>query len=337
MKKSLAAIAIWGAFASATSAQTNVDIYGIIDLALTREDKGTLEGHELRMDSGQLYGSRLGFRGTEDLGGGLSANFNFEAGINAETGAQSVAGVLFNRQSWLGIKGGFGNVRFGHMWSPYYTALFTLDPFGDGTVGGASFLMSGAGFRRSSAINYQTPNIGGFSGELAYSLGEVAGSTTDSRVIDLKGVYASGPITVAAAHFNQNNPSAIGGSNRSTLLGVIYDFNIFKAHLAHDWIKGDTTAGGVVLDTRDLLVGISAPVGKGTVHASYVRKFDERLANADARRVSIGYTYPMSKRTTVYAAYARTANDSAARYNIAAAAPTGAANSAMQVGLNHMF
>lgn len=337
MKKSLLAVAIWGAFAGAASAQTNVTIYGILDMALTREDNGAPAGSTFRMDSGQLYGSRLGFKGTEDLGGGLSANFNLETGFSADTGDQSVPGVLFNRQSWVGLKGGFGSVRLGRMWSPYYTAVFTIDPFGDGTVGGATFLMSGAGFRRSNAIDYQTPNFGGFSAEAAYSLGEVAGSTSDSRVIDAKAVYANGPVTVALAHFNQNNTAAIGGDTKSTFLGGTYDFKVVKAHLAYDWNKGDTTAGGTVLDTRDLLVGASVPVGTGTLRASYVRKSDKRVASADAKRMSIGYLYPVSKRTTFYTAYARTTNNSAARYNIDATAPAGATDSAFQVGINHMF
>lgn len=326
-----------GIFATAASAQTNVSIYGILDLGITRDDNGAPGGASMRLDSGNLYGSRIGFKGTEDLGGGLFVNFNLENGFAADTGTLASANTLFNRQAWVGLKGNFGSVRLGRMWDPYYTALFnTVDPFGDGLVGGASRLMGGGGFRMSNAINYQTPALGGFYGDVGYGLGEAAGNTSENRLWTLKAGYTAGPVDVVLAHYNQNKSAATGGATKNTLIGASYDFKVVKLRVGYDWLKGDTTAA-TVLDQRDLLIGVNVPLGTGTLLASYIRKSDKLGANADARQAAVGYTYPLSKRTLLYTAYSHTSNDSSARYNLHASAPSGESDSAIQVGINHSF
>jgi predicted porin len=337
MKKKLLSLALLSAFAGAASAQSNVTVYGLIDTSVIREDSGAPAGATIRMDSGWQYGSRLGFKGTEDLGGGLAANFNLEIGFNSDTGALLSPGVIFDRQAWVGLKGRSGSVRLGRMWSPYYLALLNLDPFADGTVGNATALMSAGGLRISNAIDYETPNFGGFSGEIAYGLGEVAGSTSANRVLNLRGDYENGPFAMSVAHYNRNNSVAAGGSNKSTLVIGAYDFKVARVHLGYDWNKGDTNAGGTVADNRDLVVGVRVPVGTGTAIASYIRKTDKLIANADARRYAIGYIHPLSKRTELYTAYARTSNDSAGRSNLDASAPSGASDSAIQAGIVHRF
>jgi predicted porin len=338
MKKAILTFAVLSVFAAAASAQSNVTVYGIIDVGVTRDDNGAPAGASLRMDSGNLYGSRIGFKGSEDLGGGLSANFNLENGFSLDTGSMVSANTLFNRQAWVGLKGNFGSVRLGRMWDPYYVVLFnTVDPFGDGLVGGASRLMGGGGFRMSNAIDYQTPELGGFYGELGYGLGEVAGDTSANRLWTMKAGYAAGPVDVVAAYYNQNKSVATGGATKNTLLGASYDFGAVKVRVGYDMLKGDTTAAGTVLDQRDLLVGANVAVGIGSVLVSYIRKTDKLVANADSRQIAVGYTHPLSKRTLLYTAYSRTSNDGSARYNLDASAPAGASDSAIQFGINHLF
>lgn len=338
MKNATLLLVALSAFVVEASAQSNVTIYGVADIGLTRDSNGAAAGSTTRMDSGNLYGNRLGFKGTEDIGGGLSAIFNIESGFDGSTGAMGQGGLLFGRQAWVGMKGGFGTVRMGRMWETYYTALFsTVDPFGDGLVGGASRLMGAGGVRMNNAIDYQTPELGGFYGEVAHSLGEVAGNTSANSLWSVKAGYAAGALDVVASHYNQNNAAAVGGATKNTLLGASYNFNIAKVSIGYDWLKGDTNASSNVLDQRDLLIGLNVPMGGGNLLASYIRKSDKLNADADSSQASIAYTYPLSKRTTLYTAYARTSNDGAARYNLDATAPSGAKASAIQAGMTHTF
>ncbi|HZE92262.1 MAG TPA: porin, partial [Rhizobacter sp.] len=127
MKKSILAAALLSCFASAGMAQSNVTIYGIMDASLARFDDGVNKVN--RLDSGRNAASRLGFRGTEDLGGGLKAVFALESGMDASNGTLSGSGAMWNRWSYVGLEGGFGGLRAGRQDSPMRTALNVIDPF----------------------------------------------------------------------------------------------------------------------------------------------------------------------------------------------------------------
>lgn len=337
MNKSVFAIAVCATFSSAALAQTNVTTYGVVDLAIARTDNGAPAGSLLRMISGQWAASRLGFRGKEDLGGGLSTIFQLETGYSVDTGAQATAGVLFNRQSWLGMEGGFGTVRFGRIYTPYYRALAKIDPFDDGLFGAFTTLIPTGGNRTDNTINFQTPNKDGFSGEAAYSFGEVVGDMSANRAVTLKGAYSSGPVEVVLSRHQVNNSAAVGGATKLTMVGGTYDFKVVKAHVSYDWVKADSTRMGTTTDARDLLLGVSARLGTGKLMASYIRKSDKLTANADSKRAAIGYGYPLSKRTVLYTSYARNTNEKAARYNLDATALAGATYSGVQFGICHKF
>lgn len=336
MKKTILALAALGAISTGASAQSNVEIYGVVDIGIARTDDGAPGGSTTGMSTGNLYGSRLGFRGTEDLGGGLKANFNFEQGIDPSTGA-TTAGATFGRQAWLGMSGGFGTVKAGRMWSPYYTAFFSVDPFADGLLSGATNLMGAGGYRMSNAVNYLTPAMGGFYGDIAYGFGETSAAPLAGSVYSLKTGYAAGPIDVMVAYHNQNNNVGVGGAAKSLLLGATYDFKVAKLHVGLDRLTNDTTAGGTVMDQRDGLLGVSVPLGKGTLLATYIRKSDKLAANSDAQQTSIGYTYPMSKRTILYTAFSHMSNDAGSRARLGATAPAGASASSLLFGAMHSF
>ncbi len=348
MKKSLLALAVLGAFAGVASAQTNVTVYGLVDAGLTFEGGGAA-GSVTKLATGVWNGNRLGFKGTEDLGGGLKANFQIESGFNLDTGTGR-QGALFGRQAWVGLSGNFGAVNLGRQYTPLFVALDSVDPFGTGLAGTTSNLMNPSNVRTNNAISYSTPAMGGFSANVLYGLGEVAGNTSANRNIGLSAGYANGPVNVVLAHDNTNNV-ANTLSNKLTLLGGTYDFGVAKLHAAYEVEKvefdsGPFVSGASVGDFRDFMVGVSAPVGGGTVMASFIKKSDRISgSNLGAKQFALGYGYPLSKRTKFYAAYGQINNDSGQNLVVgdassggAGSAPNAGDNShAINVGIQHRF
>jgi predicted porin len=336
MKKSLLALAILGAFAGVASAQTSITLYGVVDGGIAYEDNGTAAGSVLRVENGGQSTSRFGFKGTEDLGGGLSALFVLENGFLVGTGAMGTAGVLFDRQSWVGLKGGYGTFRLGRQETLVYAAFNKgFDPFGRGLAGNIDrmFLIGGSGKRANNTITYTTPTFGGFSGDLAYTMGGVAGDTSQSRELGLSAQYIQGPFGVIYAHHNANSAAPIINAKTNFLAGT-YDFKVAKAYLAYGDNKNDSAAVATKIDTRNWLIGVSVPVGPHLFMADYIRKTDKAVVNRDARQIAIGYTYNLSKRTNFYTSYSHTKNDSAGLTNVVTA---GASDKLFNAGIRHTF
>lgn len=340
MKKSLIALAVLGAVAGGASAQTNVTIYGVADAGLSRIDNGRVNTTALQ--SGQQSGSRIGFRGTEDLGGGLSAIFTLENGFNLDDGTLGQGGRLFGRQAFVGLQGGFGAVKLGRQYNPIRTAVESIDPFGLGLAGNAANVFSVYGERADNTLNYTSPNFGGFSGQAQYSFGEVAGSNSTGRQVGLSASYAAGPLSVIVAHHDQNTTATAAGATvaagdaKTTFLGGTFDFGMAKLHAAYARSKGETALGATNLDRDDAMLGVSAPIGAGTILASYIRRNDDIGGGTrDADQWAIGYTHALSKRTNLYTSYARIKNDAAATVGNPAAA--GLDPSIFNVGVRHRF
>lgn len=318
MKKSLLALAVLGAFAGAASAQqTNVTIYGIVDAAISHTDTSAATNDKTwSLDSSRnsnQSGSRLGFKGSEDLGGGLSAIFTLENGFSADDGNMAQGGRLFGRQAFVGLQGGFGAVKLGRQQSPMHNVLTNIDPFGTGFAGNIENVFNAFSIRTDNTVNYSL-NAGAFSGELAYTFGEVAGSTSTGRQWGLSGTYANGPVMASLAYHNQNLVAAgiDNGDLKSTLLGGTYNFGPATAHVAFGWDKGDNVAGVDNVKNRNWMLGVSAPVSAaGTVLASYIRKDDRLAANNDVKQWALGYTHSLSKRTNLYTSYGRLDNENA--------------------------
>jgi predicted porin len=246
---------------------------------------------------------------------------------------------MFNRQSWVGLNGGFGSVKLGRQYTPYFSAQGAIDPFGLGFVGDGSGMIAvfrHYGVRMNNTINYATPNFGGFSGEVAYGLGEVAGSTSVGSQLGLQATYESGPLTAVAAYHSQGQVAAgaDAGDNRSALVGAAYDFKAVKLHGAFADNR-DTNAGGATSGrSRDWMLGVSAPVGPATLMASYMRHEDRITPNADSRFWGIGATYPISKRTNFYSSYSRISNDAGGALGSGTA---GVNISWLNFGIRHKF
>lgn len=352
MKKNLLALAILAGCSAAASAQTSVAVYGVVDVGLASVTGATAStnvptpslpaysnGNELKLRDGIMQGSRLGFRGAEDLGDGNAAIFTLEMGILTDTGASDQGGTLFGRQAFVGLKGNnWGQLTLGRQYAPHYLAWKSIDPMDDGFAGAGGNLLPTNGKRINNAIRYATPVISGFSGEILYGLGEVAGSTSSSRTLGGTLTYQDGPLLVKAAYHELNNATATDKSKNS-MIGATYNFGPAKAHLSYGTNKGAGT-----LDTTDLMAGVSVPMGLHSVMVSYISKDDKASTNRDASQWALAYTYLLSKRTNLYASWADITNKNGAAFRTASAtAPsagqTGAVGGTTEynVGIRHSF
>jgi predicted porin len=342
MKKLLITVAVLGAFAGVASAQTSVTVYGVVDLNLSRDIRGGTNGAVTKLDSEPLNGSRLGFKGMEDLGGGLAAMFQIENGFSADTGAIQGSG-LFGRQAWVGLRSGSSTVKLGRQLTPMYANSAVFDPFDDRLAGDSSRLFN---YSVGTTGNISTSNVvsygydaNGIRAQLQYGLGEVAGNSTAGRTIAGFGGYKNGPIDVVLT-YTGNNDAITGVNGKTTLIGGNYDFNIVKVFAAYAWNKDVALTGlanTVTLgaDTRDALIGLTAPVGAlGTIRASYIRLTNKAQSNANATQIALGYTHDLSKRTQLYTSLSRTGNDSGVSYNAGA---NGATDKLFNLGVRHSF
>ena len=365
MKKSLLALAVLGAFTGIASAQTSVTIYGVVDAGITREDNGVTTTN--RLDSGNQSGNRLGFKGNEDLGGGLSAQFLLEQGFGLDNGALLQGGRTFGRQAYVGLTGAFGQVRLGRQKTVMYDALTAIDPFGIANKGGMDRLfgtntaenayangsVTGAGARTfgvgrsDNTIAYFTPTVSGFTGEVTYTLGEVANNNQAGRQYGLSGNYAAGPLFLTADYLNVADN--VGNKHAGfALFGGTYDFVVAKVHAAYGQEKGTfgpftPPAPGIAgapasvlqsTNQRDYMLGATIPFGASAVQVDYVKKTDQNNTNIGAKQYAVGYTYALSKRTNFYSSYTNT------KFNNFSYVQTGVANNTDRVinaGVRHTF
>lgn len=282
MKKSLLALAVLGAFAGAASAQSSVTLYGKLDLGFAKAagsaDKQVADGSS----------SRVGFRGVEDLGGGLKALFQFEHRFNPDTGTVTNT-AFWHGLSTVGLGGSFGTVNLGRQ----YTAAFSLatnviDPFGGDTVAGLrgeSLTKSVARLRTENSVRYD----GAFGGlKVAADIAETPAGGVD-RPYSVAAQYAAGPFMVAASY---DNPT--GANDNLATLGGSYAFGPAKVSLGIG--RGDNNSN---VRVKQALAGVTVSVGAaGQVLAGYAQ---QEVGTADAtKKMSLGYRHNLSKRTQLY-------------------------------------
>jgi predicted porin len=212
MKKSLLALAVLGAFAGAAQAQSSVTIYGIVDTGVAYTSKvqttGTNTGSKFSLNSGVVQGSRIGFKGVEDLGGGLSAVFQLETGFTNDNGGlqgsdQVTSSNLFRRKSVVGLSGGFGTVLAGRQtdYADTISAYTSVNDFGGVTSAVGSGLNRLQGTRTNNSVTYTTTNLGGFTANLLYGFGETAGKTSGGQSFGLGAKYDNGPLGLGANYY----------------------------------------------------------------------------------------------------------------------------------------
>ena len=329
MKKSLLALAALGIIGSSAQAQTSLTIYGVVDAGFVYED-GNPAGSVSKLQSGVQSGSRLGFRGTEDLGGGLSARFVLETGIAIDTGGFNQGNLAFARQAHVGLGGGWGAVTLGRQYTPHYTTLLAVDPFQAGLAGSAQNLILSP-TRMNNTIRYITPAWSGFIADFAYGFGEVLDNSTGNQTWGAALGYTYGPFLFKLAHHRQENITNTDHS-RTSLAAFTWDFTVAKAYLGYNESRA---FGGT--ESRDFLVGVTAPFGPSTFIASYIKKDDRSGLGNDADQWALGLTYAISKRTNFYVAYGDIGNDNAANFTVNTATDTGTGDSAFNLGVRHAF
>ena len=352
MKKNLPALALLAACSSAAFAQSNVTMYGVLDLGVS-VDHGGIAGNSTRVTSGMATQSRWGFKGTEDLGDGMAAFFVLEGGIHADTGTSTQNNTLFGRNSAVGLRGNFGAVSVGLQDTPLFTTLnVVVDPLRNGIIR-SNNLMSPTGFRSGNSILYRTNTYAGFSGDVMLVVGEVAGDAAASRSVGGSFGYSQGPLTARLAFQRKNNDTALlknTDDGRNVLLGANYDFGPAKGFFGYAVNKGlnssplnTTTAvfGGdapvASTDSADLLLAVSVPFGPNTIVASYVHKDDKTVHNQDAQQFGVAYMVAFSKRSDVYTSYALIRNHNGAAYTEGNSEEPGTGNRQFTVGLRHRF
>ena len=329
MKKVLFTLMALGASCTAL-AQSSVTVYGVADAGLV-VDKDAAGDRLTRVASGVASGSRIGFKGKEDLGNGLSALFVLEGGFNIDTGTSGQGGLLFGRQAYVGLSGKGGTVTLGRQYSPYYLALRDVaDPFVIGLAGTASNIMA-TNIRVDNMAQYSTPTWNKLSADVAYGFGEVADDNAKNRSMGAAVHYIDGPLNLTLTHHRKENVAGTD-QTRNSLLAMRYDFGVAQANLGY--------ADNRALDdskSNDLLLGMSVPFGATKLVASYIRHNDKSIANRDAQQWAIGAFYALSKRSDLYTGYGHISNKNGATYKVGNATDDGTGNSGFNLGMRHTF
>jgi predicted porin len=350
MQKKLIALAVAGLVSAPAFAQSNVTVYGVADAYMGFGDHGANDF--AGVGSGGLSGSRVGFRGTEDLGNGLKAVFTYEQGFNIDSSASNelnedgeVARDGFGgaaRQSFVGLGGSFGTVSLGRQYAPGYDHI--VDAFGNSGIlspqailvaGEGSTIDAGSGARWNNSVAYN----GAFSGlgvRAIYSMGgiETSNDPADDDAYGLGLNYANGPLRVAAIYqVVQDNAE----DQSEWSLGASYNFGM--ATLTANYQDAESLNNEVGNDLDVWQLGVIVPVGAaGNVHLGY-GEADYDLADAKAKSYSIAYTHALSKRTTAYVGYNQTDNDDRLAKGVVKASTdvTGDKANVFAVGVRHTF
>lgn len=354
MKLSHIACAVSALACGLAHAQTNVTVYGVVDVGL-KYDNSTSGKGTWSESTGNRLGSRLGFRGTEDLGGGVRVAFTLESGFNPDDGTLNNGGRLWGRQAWVGLEGGFGKAYLGRQYSSTYLALKAIDPFKNQEAGNAQRTYGyGIGqvdpiSRSDNTITYQTPAAGGWYVRGGYKFGESTNGfrTNSSKFVDV--VHESDRWVMHASWQDTDGvalgaattqlggivaPTGLGSATvraKNAFAGVVYNLGFMKLHAGY----GDTKLSAVgATDIRNTLVGITVPVPTGTVIASWNRSDLRDLANGVSQQAGIGYTYSISKRTDLYSSASWTRNGNEVALNAHA---RGASEHEVRAGICHSF
>lgn len=303
MKKSLLALAALTAFTGAVSAQSNVTLYGRVDLSVARNMGSDADN----IQNGS--GSRLGLRGSEDLGGGLAAVFNIEHRFNADTGVSqggtNVAGAavgsslrFWSARSIVGLKGGFGQVVLGREYTTAFLGSQLLnDPWGWDTVASAATLqLTGGGIsqvRNDSAVTYNL-SMGGFSFGAQYAEATDTINSFQDNPYNFSVGYAGGPFSVNFGYEVTGYSAA--ADEKVMTLGGMFNFGAFK--LGASYLDGTTRANK---DVTAYMVTGTAVLGQGEIRAMWGQR--ETGDVKDVNAWAVGYHYALSKRTTLYTDY----------------------------------
>jgi predicted porin len=354
MEKSLFALAVLCAYAGVASAQSSVNLYGTIDVnGRVVKNDGSSKRWSLGRDG--INSSQLGFRGIEDMGGGLKTGFVLLSSVGADSGdigSGQSPGKFWFRRATVSLFSGAGELRLGRDYTPTYWNNSSFDVFGEVGIGSAARVqqLGTTTFTRAdNSVGYfLPPNLGGFYGQLmaaAAEPGQTGQASNNGRYLGGRVGFASGPFDVAFALGQQRNVTyPTPGNHQNTYnIGGQYDFGFMKL------------LGYFVWDDRDNAkekrghIGAEFPLGQGQISVGYSRsrlEDDRDPTNRFDNTVylwAVGYEHSLSKRTALYATYSQLNNGSHSNLSVASgssitASPTLGGNSkGFETGLRHFF
>lgn len=362
-------------YATSAQAQSSLTIFGVVDLAVSR-GIGSLSTRSAVNGTGANLPSRIGFRGVEDLGGGLSASFWLEAGFGADEGTGALTspnnqlpatagnpgtqGLTFNRRSTVSLSGSLGEIRLGRDFTPTFWN-HALDPFILVGVGSAVEYANGlrvngatAGTlaRASNSVGYFLPAniLGGLYGQAMYAMGENQSNAVnpdDGRYVGARIGYqfAKGSVAIAHGRTTLRPTASTGGDYTDSNIGASYDFGVAQLRAIYD-VQRQEQAAGIGRATRDskgFMLALVVPVGatqiKATVGQS--RKSDPGTAAVHGNKTqhfAVGVVQNLSKRTVVYATVGKARNSGGANFSLAGSTTAvNQSSSGFDVGLRHSF
>jgi predicted porin len=338
MKKSLIALAVLAA-SGAAMAQSSVTIFGIVDAAYTK-GSGSVSDKTQLTNSG-YNSSRLGFRGVEDLGGGMKAAFHIEGALANDNGNSS--GLTFQRRSTVSLESGMGEIRLGRDYTPHFWNQTVYDAFGTNGIGTSRTLsgFAGAGIngstsvggstavRSDNTIGYFSPSMGGVKVQLQNYMGETAstaakvGSGSAIRVTFDQGKFS-------AAYASGTTTKAAGVDVKSTNFGASYDLGVAKI-----MALSTTDAETGKADVKGSNIGALVPMAGGTVR---IAASSSKQAAMETKQTAIGFVKPLSKRTDIYATYARVTNAGGAKVALGGSeTAANASSNGYDIGVKHSF
>lgn len=347
MNKKLLAVAIAGAFSVpvAMADTSNVTIYGVINMSVDSVDGGSGDGagtcsafgstcaataeRRTRISSNN---SNIGFKGTEDLGNGLSAIWQFESAIAFDVQARNDqtngdgTGAVGSRNTFAGFSSKtLGALTFGNQESPMKTSIAKLDMFGN-TIADYRTLI-GTQTRMASSALYASPSFSGFDAKLGYSArnetgnDSTTGSVSDPSYWAGSFTYANGPILAAIAYEEEKTVSStiLSTKQKTTRAGFGYNFGVAKVGLGWNSTKLSTNASGATTNAKvnSWMLSGAYTMGKTTLKAQYVKSGDTSgdaasatATSQGAKQWTLGADYTLSKRTNLYALYTQLSNSS---------------------------
>ncbi len=324
MKKSLLAVAVAAALPAAAFAQSNVTLSGIVKagIANTKMSNGAVNGSGTSLDDGS---SRFIISGSEDLGGGLKGIFMVDTRFRPDTGT----GTLASGNAFVGLAGGFGTIRIGRL-DQYYG--FGTDSHGGRAtalqhsnisllsyVGSAALGAIANASRTPNIVRYDLPAMGGLSGGIGYSFNfagddGLVGKVADGNAWTVDLAWRGGPFTVGGAYWNAEADMAAPTTKQDAwrVYGS-YNFGVFSVGLT--WDSSEIKAGGVKYERDAWSIPLTAKLGAGTLLFTYTSADDvDGFADTGAKMYTLGYDYPLSKRTSVGVSYTQLKNDANASY-----------------------
>jgi predicted porin len=345
MKKTLIALAAVAA-TGAAFAQSTVTLSGNVKAGVAQTK---YSGSATAANNGSATGladgsSRFILSGSEDLGGGLKANFQVDTRFRMDdNGAAPTSSPLAGGNTFVGVSGGFGNVQMGKLDTHYCmgsdshgTRATALQASSCGVLGyvnggGAAQAIANAS-RTTNVVRYTAPTMGGFTLQGTYSFAQsgsegAIGDTNKGNAAHIQGIYADGPLTVGASTWQakgeDQTATAARTGQRATTVMANYNLGVATIGLTYDQSEQRAAAAGVSAFTNTkrnaTSIPVTVPMGAGTVLLTYTKADNVKVAgvttaNTGASLVSVGYDYAFSKRTSLGVSYAKLDNKSAAGY-----------------------